>query len=56
MKKTLYKIIAQIAGKVDTRDVFAFGGLAMVCCGVAQIYAPAAWIIGGIAFIYLGMS
>ena len=30
-------------------------GAGCVVAGVAQIYPPAAWVIGGIAFIGLGL-
>lgn len=39
----------------DLRDLFAFGGLAAACYGIAQIHAPAAWIVGGVALFWLGV-
>lgn len=52
-------LIAQIARRVadliDLRDIFAFAGLGMICYGVAQINAPAAWIVGGTAFFWIGV-
>ena len=40
---------------IDLRDGFVFGGLACVVIGVALIYTPAAWIIGGAALFWLGL-
>ena len=38
----------------DLRDVLVFGGCASFIYGIAQIYPPAAWIIGGAAFVAIG--
>ena len=41
---------------LSVRDIVFFGtGLAAICYGVAQIYPPAAWIIGGIVFLVMGL-
>lgn len=40
---------------IDLRDVFVFGGLAMIGNGVAAIYPPAAWIVCGVALFWLGV-
>jgi hypothetical protein len=41
---------------IGARDILFFGaGLAAICYGAAQIYPPAAWIIGGLVFLVLGL-
>lgn len=58
MRKKLALFAGRLAGIVtdivDLRDLFAFAGLGMVCYGVAQIYPPAAWIVGGGMFWWIG--
>ena len=39
----------------DLRDVFVFGGLACAVIGVAQVFVPAAWVVGGAALFWLGV-
>jgi hypothetical protein len=48
--------LLSLARGVDLRDLFVFGGLAMVVCGVAQINVPAAWITAGGVLFLLGMK
>lgn len=50
------KAAALIADIVDARDLLFFGGIAAICYGVALIYPPAAWIIGGAASAALGVK
>lgn len=52
----LRKMIETLTGVVDLQDLFVFGGLACVGYGVAQIYAPAAWIVIGAALFWLGVK
>lgn len=40
---------------IDLRDALVFGGLGVLCTGVAQIYPPAAWIVGGAALMWIGL-
>lgn len=40
----------------DMQDVLVFGGLASVCWGLAQVYPPAAWIVGGAVLFWLGIK
>lgn len=41
---------------IGVRDILFFGaGLAAICYGAAQIYPPAAWIIGGTVFLVMGL-
>jgi uncharacterized membrane protein YtjA (UPF0391 family) len=49
------RLVALIASILDVRDLFVFGGIAAICYGVAQIYQPAAWIVGGIVFCSIGL-
>ncbi|USK85718.1 hypothetical protein [Peribacillus asahii] len=42
--------------KFDLRDIFAFGGLGLVACGLYMIYPPAAFIIPGLFFVWLGVK
>lgn len=44
-----------LGNTIDLRDVIAFGGLAVGCYGIAQVYEPAAWIVGGAALFWLGV-
>lgn len=39
----------------DLRDAFVFGGTAFIATGVWQIYRPAALIITGSIFFWLGI-
>lgn len=50
MRKQLLKI----AGLVDLRDAFTFGGLALVGYGLHAIYPPAAFIVVGTALFWIG--
>ena len=44
----LRQLLARLADWVpDLGDIVTFGGLAGACYGIAQIYPPAAWIVGG---------
>lgn len=52
MRARLMRALAVL--KPDLRDLFVFGGLGCVVAGVAQIYPPAAWIVGGAALFWLG--
>jgi len=46
--------VKQLAAQIDLRDVFVFGGLAMVGYGVHCIYPPAAWIVVGTVLFWVG--
>ena len=55
MKKITELISKAVALVPDAQDVVTFGGIAAACYGVAQIYEPGAWILGGAALFYLGV-
>lgn len=55
MQSKLTALVRSAAAIIDMRDVFAFSGLGMSCYGLAQVYAPAAWIAGGAVFFWLGV-
>lgn len=40
---------------LDLRDAFVFSGMGCVAYGLAQIYAPAAWVAAGAALFWLGV-
>lgn len=42
-----------LGGLFGLRDVFLFGGLASLAHGVAQVYAPAAWMVVGLVLMLL---
>ena len=42
--------------KVGARDVFIFGGLALLCLGAGMVYLPAAPIIAGLALLTIGIA
>lgn len=46
----------QLRPDVDARDVLVFGGIAAASYGIGQIYLPAAWIAGGAAAFWVGIS
>lgn len=52
----MQKILALIVSEIELRDVFAFGGLALLTCGAAQIYAPAGFIVPGLVLMVLGIK
>lgn len=39
----------------DMTDLLVFGGLGLACYGIAQIYAPAAWVTAGAVLFWLGI-
>lgn len=45
----------KIAQFIDARDVIALAGLAALIYGIAQIYPPAAWIVGGAALLFVSV-
>jgi len=49
------KIISTLAGAIDLRDAFVFGGIALVGYGVHAIYPPAAFIVVGLAVFWIGV-
>jgi hypothetical protein len=53
--RRLFELLAAARREVELRDCFVFGGLACVGYGLAQIYAPAAWIVGGATLFWLGV-
>lgn len=48
--------LSKIGENFDVKDAFAFGGLALVTVGAAQVYPPAGWIVPGAFFMWLGVS
>lgn len=58
MRRALSKAVAACVAAwsaIDLRDGFVFGGLACAVYGIAQVYAPAAWIAAGVALFWLGL-
>ncbi len=55
VKKMLLKIISIAAKTFDLRDVFVFSGTGLIALGTWQIYPPAAAIVAGVIFLYLGI-
>ncbi len=62
----MFKKLATVTAKVkatmrkirtlfDMADAFVFGGLGCVGYGIAQVYAPLAWIVVGAALFWLGV-
>lgn len=47
--------VRTVTDKIGARDVFVFGGLALICLGVGMIYPPAAPIVAGIALLVIGV-
>lgn len=39
----------------DLRDVFVFGGVGMVGYGISLVSPPAAWVVVGLSFFWLGV-
>lgn len=48
------KKLDNITKLIELRDVFVFGGLGMVGWGLYAVYPPAAWIVVGSAFFWIG--
>lgn len=46
---------ARLESPLDIRDLFTFGGLAMVGNGTHMIYPPAAWIVVGAVLYWIGI-
>lgn len=44
-----------LAGQVELRDVFVFGGLWIGCHGVAMVNEAAAWMLCGLVLFMLGI-
>jgi len=55
MKKFAGLIIDKIKAAVDLRDLFVFFGLGCCAYGAGQIYAPASWLVIGVALFWLGV-
>lgn len=53
MKNALSRL-AGLAKYIDMRDVFTFGGLALVGYGLHAVYPPAAPIVVGAALFRIG--
>lgn len=47
--------LSTVTAAIGAREVLVFGGLAATCYGLALVYPPAAWIVGGTALFTLGM-
>lgn len=51
--RALLKVIRETVG---VRDVFVFGGLALLCLGAGMVYLPAAPIVAGLALLVIGLN
>ena len=49
------KIVERIAAHVDLRDMFVFGGLALIALGLWDIYWPLAPVVVGTVLVWLGV-
>ena len=47
--------LSAIVAAIGAREVLVFGGLAATCYGLALVYPPAAWIVGGTVLFLIGM-
>ena len=48
--------LQKVGQHLDIHDAFTFGGLALVAAGLAQVYPPAAYIVPGAFFMWLGIQ
>jgi hypothetical protein len=55
LRGVLKRSVGLVAGAVDARDVFVFGGLGMVFAGLWEVYPPLAWVVVGSAIFLLGV-
>lgn len=56
MRSRWRKLLALVRAEIGLREVLCFGGLGCVAYGLAQVYAPAAWIVPGAALFWLGVK
>jgi hypothetical protein len=49
------KFLPKLAGLIDLRDGFTFGGLALVGYGLHAIYPPAAFVVVGAVLFWIGV-
>lgn len=47
--------VRTLLARIGARDVFVFGGLALLCLGAGMIYLPAAPVIAGLALLTIGV-
>jgi len=55
LKAALSKTKTVILKTFDLRDIFSFGGTGFLSFGVWQVYPPAAFIVAGSIFLWLGI-
>ncbi len=55
LKDDLLKLVKRLNPKIDLRDAFVFGGIASVGYGISLLSPPAAFVVVGLAFFWLGI-
>lgn len=53
--EAIKRVKTALIAAIDLRDLFVFSGIGCVTYGLAQVYAPAAWIAAGAALFWLGV-
>ncbi len=48
--------LQSIRESIGVRDVFVFGGLALLSVGAGMVYLPAAPIVAGLALLVIGLN
>lgn len=49
------KRLRPLLDALDLRDLFVFGGVALVSIGSGMVYLPAALVVAGIALLAIGV-
>ncbi len=55
IKNFFLQPVTKVFSFIELRDCFIFGGTALIACGAYQIYKPAAYIVSGLIFFWLGI-
>ena len=55
LKDDLSGLFKRLHSGVDLRDLCVFGGIGMVGHGISLVSPPAAWVVVGLAFFWLGV-
>lgn len=51
----LRKTVVKVRSAVDVQDLHVYGGVALACVGVVQVYQPGAWLVAGASLFWLGV-
>lgn len=49
------KRLRRFLDPLDLRDLFVFGGIALISAGAGMVYLPAALVVAGIALLTIGI-